>query len=36
MSQETFEISVNIDEHFDVSFNLVVGVLGLILKVFGN
>ena len=36
MSKETLEISVNIDEHFDVSFNLVQGLFGFILKFFGN
>lgn len=36
MSNETLEISVNIDEHFDVSFTLVEGALGFILKFFGN
>lgn len=36
MSQEVLEISVNVEEQFDISFNLTDGVFGLILKVFGK
>ena len=36
MSKEIFEISILVDEKFDVSFNLVEGIFGLILKVFGK
>lgn len=36
MSQEVLEISVKVEEQFDISFNLTGGVLGLILKVFGK
>ncbi|WAC41246.1 phenylalanyl-tRNA synthetase subunit alpha [Pedobacter sp. SL55] len=34
MSQEVLEISVRVDEQFDVNFNLADGVLGLILSIF--
>ena len=34
MSKEVLEISVNVDEQFDVDFNLVQGLFGLILKIF--
>ncbi len=34
MSQEILEISVRVDEQFDVNFNLSDGVLGLILSIF--
>jgi hypothetical protein len=34
MSQEVLEISVMVDEQFDVNFNLSDGVLGLILSIF--
>ncbi len=36
MSKEVLEISILVDEKFDVSFNLVNGLLGFILKVFGQ
>jgi len=36
MSKEVLEISVMVDEQFDMNFNLVEGVFGLILKVFGK
>jgi hypothetical protein len=36
MSSEVFEISVMLDEHFDVNFDLTKGFLGFILKVFGS
>jgi hypothetical protein len=36
MSNETFEISVNIDEHFDVNFSFLAGVYSLILKFSGS
>ncbi len=36
MSVEVFEFSVLVDEQFDVNFNLSNGVLGFILKIFGN
>jgi hypothetical protein len=36
MSKEILEISILVDEKFDVSFNLVEGIFGLILKVFGK
>ncbi|TCD02434.1 phenylalanyl-tRNA synthetase subunit alpha [Pedobacter psychroterrae] len=36
MSKEILEISVMVDEKFDVSFNLVNGFFGFILKVFGK
>lgn len=34
MSKEVLEISVLVDEKFDMSFNLVEGIFGLILSVF--
>lgn len=34
MSQETLEISVNVDEQFDVDFNLLEGLFGFILRIF--
>jgi hypothetical protein len=34
MSQEILEISVMVDEQFDVKFDLTDGFLGLILKIF--
>lgn len=34
MSKEVLEISVLVDEKFDMSFNLVEGVFGFILRVF--
>lgn len=36
MSKEILEISVLVDEKFDMSFNLVEGIFGFILKVFGK
>jgi hypothetical protein len=36
MSKEVLEISVLVDEKFDMSFNLTEGVLGWILRIFGN
>lgn len=36
MSKEVLEISVMVDEHFDVKFNWLEGLFGLILKVFGR
>lgn len=36
MSKEVLEISVLVDEKFDMSFNLVEGIFGFILKVFGK
>lgn len=36
MSKEVLEISVLVEEKFDVSFNLVDGIFGLILKFFGK
>ena len=36
MSNETFDISVNIDEPFDVSFSFLAGVYSLILKLSGS
>lgn len=36
MSNEILEISVLVDEKFDVKFDLVDGVLGFILKIFGK
>lgn len=35
MSKETLEISVMVDEQFDVSFDWLEGSFGLILKIFG-
>lgn len=34
MSKEVLEISVLVDEKFDMSFNLVEGIFGFILSVF--
>lgn len=34
MSKETLEITVLVDEKFDMSFNLVDGIFGFILSVF--
>ncbi|WP_343533706.1 phenylalanyl-tRNA synthetase subunit alpha [Pedobacter sp.] len=34
MSQEVLEISVMVDEQFDVNFNLTSGILGVILGIF--
>jgi len=34
MSKEVLEISILVDEKFDVSFNLAGGLLGLILRLF--
>lgn len=34
MSNEVLEITVDIEEHFDIDFNLTKGFLNLILKVF--
>lgn len=34
MSKEVLEISVLVDEKFDMSFNLVEGIFGFILRVF--
>ncbi|MCX2485990.1 phenylalanyl-tRNA synthetase subunit alpha [Pedobacter sp. MR2016-24] len=36
MSKEILEITILVDEKFDVSFNLVEGIFGLILKIFGK
>lgn len=36
MSKEVLEISVMVDEQFDVNFNLVDGLFGFILKVLGK
>jgi hypothetical protein len=36
MSKEILEISILVDEKFEVSFNLVEGIFGFILKVFGK
>lgn len=36
MSKEVLEISILVEEKFDISFNLVSGFLGLILKVLGK
>ncbi|WP_442588622.1 phenylalanyl-tRNA synthetase subunit alpha [Pedobacter sp. AW31-3R] len=36
MSKEILEISILVDEKFEVNFNLVEGIFGLILKVFGK
>jgi hypothetical protein len=36
MSKEILEISILVDEKFDVSFNLVEGFFGLILRIFGK
>ncbi len=34
MSQEVLEISVRVEEQFDITFNLGDGILGLIVKMF--
>jgi hypothetical protein len=34
MSQEILEISVSVEEKFDVSFNWLDGIMGFILNVF--
>jgi len=36
MSKEILELSVLIDEKFDVSFNLADGIFGFFLKFFGR
>jgi len=36
MSNEVLEISISVDEKFDMSFNLTKGIFGWILKVFGK
>lgn len=36
MSKEILEISILVEEKFDVSFNLAAGIFGLILKIFGK
>ncbi|WP_090782981.1 phenylalanyl-tRNA synthetase subunit alpha [Pedobacter sp. ok626] len=36
MSKEVLEISVLVEEKFDMKFDLVEGVLGFILKIFGR
>jgi|GEM_PF-794048 len=36
MSAEILEISVALDEQFDVEFNLAQGLLGVILRLWGN
>lgn len=36
MSKEVLEISVMVDEQFDVNFNWLEGIFGIILKVFGK
>ena len=36
MSKEILEISVMVDEQFDVNFNWLEGFFGLILKIFGK
>jgi len=36
MSKEVLEISVLVDEKFDMSFNLAQGIFGFILKFFGK
>jgi len=36
MSQEILEISVLVEEKFDMSFNLANGLLGFILKIIGK
>jgi hypothetical protein len=36
MSKEILEISILVDEKFDVNFNLVEGFFGLILRIFGK
>ena len=36
MSEEILEVSVRIEEKFDMNFNLVNGIFGFILKIFGR
>ncbi|WP_133576368.1 phenylalanyl-tRNA synthetase subunit alpha [Pedobacter metabolipauper] len=36
MSKEILEISVMVDEKFDMKFNLVEGIFGFILSIFGK
>jgi hypothetical protein len=36
MSNETLEISVLVEEKFDMKFDLVDGILGFILRIFGK
>ncbi|HEY0174806.1 MAG TPA: phenylalanyl-tRNA synthetase subunit alpha [Pedobacter sp.] len=36
MTKEVLEISILVDEKFDVSFNLAEGIFGLILKILGK
>jgi hypothetical protein len=36
MSKEVLEISVLVEEKFDMKFDLVEGVFGFILKIFGQ
>jgi hypothetical protein len=36
MSSEILEISVSVEEKFDMSFNWLSGLFGFILKVFGK
>lgn len=36
MSKEVLEFSVLVEEKFDMSFNLVDGIFGFILKIFGK
>jgi hypothetical protein len=36
MSKEVLEITVLVDEKFDMSFNLANGFLGFLLRIFGK
>ncbi len=36
MSKEVLEISERVDEQFEMSFNLIDGFFGFILKIFGK
>lgn len=36
MSKEVLEITILVEEKFDISFNLAAGIFGLILKFFGK
>jgi hypothetical protein len=36
MSKEVLEFSILVDEKFDMSFNLVDGFFGILLKIFGK
>ncbi|MGY4386671.1 hypothetical protein ACVWYN_003727 [Pedobacter sp. UYP24] len=36
MSKEIFEISVFVDEKFDMSFNLIDGIFGFLLRILGK